>query len=226
MKVLQILTLLFFIFLTIAKASSDVNPPNGYVVEGRVKVEGMGSRDVKSKTSDIKVSLDGGQKVTSTRKDGYFLFEGVTAGTHLLEVSAMGYYFSPVRVNVSAKLNGQVRALAVDTGRYYSEPLLVLKPLREDVFYAKREPFSAMAGRYLKSPQGIWIGFMVVAFLILPRPKDWNDAEMEKAQTEMGNQPVPSFSSLLERLQAEPTKLGEKGPTAAKHKQAKRFQRR
>ncbi|CAM6114541.1 unnamed protein product [Calypogeia fissa] len=60
---------------------------------------------------------------------------------------------------------------------------------------------------------------------IAPRLKDWTDAEMEKAQTEMGNQPTPSFSSLLERLQAEPT-LGEKGPTAATHKQAKRFQRR
>ncbi|CAM6099930.1 unnamed protein product [Calypogeia fissa] len=107
MKVLQILTLLLFIFLAIGKASSDVNPPNGYVVEGRVKVEGMGSRDFKSKTSDVKVSLDGGQQVTSTRRDG------------------------------------------------------------EDVFYAKRDPFSAMAGR-----------FVAVAFLILPRLKDWNDAEM------------------------------------------------
>jgi hypothetical protein len=51
---------------------------------------------VVSKTSNIKVVLNGGQKLSFVRSDGSFAFQGVPAGTHLLEVVALGYFFSPV----------------------------------------------------------------------------------------------------------------------------------
>ncbi|CAM6083342.1 unnamed protein product [Calypogeia fissa] len=202
-----------FTFLTIANAAPIVTPPtktstsaaaaasgsdaaDGYVVEGRIKVEGMGARVLSSKTANIRVVWNGGQKVTYVRPDGYFAFPSVKAGTHLLEVSALGYYFSPVRVDVSARLHGQVRALAVETRRYYADAL-VLEPLKEDVYYEKREPFSAMS--LLKSPMGLMVGFMVVALFLLPKLMDSIDPEeMKRVQEEMRNQPTPSFTSLLQ----------------------------
>lgn len=196
------IVVLLFSFHAIANAASVLTTPSssaghdGYVVEGRVKVEGLGARVFPSKTVNIHVIWNGGQQVTYVRPDGYFAFQGVTAGTHLLEVSALGYAFSPMRVDVSARLHGQVRALAVETRRYYSD-VLVLEPMREEVYYERREPFSAIA--LVKSPMGLMVGFMVVALVLLPRLMDSIDPEeMKRVQEEMRNQPAPSLSNLLQ----------------------------
>jgi hypothetical protein len=148
-----------------------------------------------SKTSNIKVVLNGGQKLSFVRSDGSFAFQGVPAGTHLLEVVALGYFFSPVRVDVSSRLQGQVRASLVETGRSLPDSL-VLEPLREEYYYEKREPFSAMG--LLKSPMGLMIGFMVVCVFLLPKLMDQIDPEeMKRVQEEMRNKPSP-LSNLLQ----------------------------
>jgi hypothetical protein len=150
---------------------------------------------VVSKTSNIKVVLNGGQKLSFVRSDGSFAFQGVPAGTHLLEVVALGYFFSPVRVDVSSRLQGQVRASLVETGRSLPDSL-VLEPLREEYYYEKREPFSAMG--LLKSPMGLMIGFMVVCVFLLPKLMDQIDPEeMKRVQEEMRNKPSP-LSNLLQ----------------------------
>ncbi|KAL3679885.1 hypothetical protein R1sor_022841 [Riccia sorocarpa] len=195
----QISTLVLVCLIFTFASANSVTPPktsSSYAVEGRVKVEGIAAKVPASKTANIKVVLNAGQQVTFIRPDGYFSFQGVAAGTHLLEVVAMGYYFSPVRVDVSARLHGQVRAVAVETRRTLSEAL-VLEPLREEFYYERREPFSLVG--LLKSPMGLMVGFMVVAVFLLPKLMESIDPEeMKRVQEEMRNQPTPSFNSLLQ----------------------------
>ncbi|KAH9566708.1 hypothetical protein CY35_04G143000 [Sphagnum magellanicum] len=176
------------------QSSPPTSNNEGYVVEGRVKMQALAGKGV-SKTSNIKVVLNGGQKLSFVRSDGSFAFQGVPAGTHLLEVVALGYFFSPVRVDVSSRLQGQVRASLVETGRSLPDSL-VLEPLREEYYYEKREPFSAMG--LLKSPMGLMIGFMVVCVFLLPKLMDQIDPEeMKRVQEEMRNKPSP-LSNLLQ----------------------------
>uniref|UniRef100_A0A0D6QXM7 ER membrane protein complex subunit 7 beta-sandwich domain-containing protein n=1 Tax=Araucaria cunninghamii TaxID=56994 RepID=A0A0D6QXM7_ARACU len=131
----------------------------------------------------------------SSGQMAFFSFYNVPAGTHLIEVVAMGYFFSPVRVDVSARLHGKVQAYQTENRRLLNE--LVLEPLREEYYYEKREPFSPMA--LLKSPMGLMVGFMVVAVFLLPKLMESIDPEeMKRAQEEMRNQPGPSFANLLQ----------------------------
>lgn len=144
--------------------------------------------------SNVKVILNGGQRVTFLRPDGYFSFHNVPAGTHLIEVDAIGYYFSPVRVDVSARNPGKILAALTENRRSLSE--LVLEPLREEQYYEIREPFSIMS--LVKSPMGLMMGFMLIVVFLMPKlMENMDPEEMRRAQEEMRNQGVPSLSSLL-----------------------------
>ncbi|KAF3528302.1 hypothetical protein DY000_02036829, partial [Brassica cretica] len=147
-----------------------------------------------AKFSNIKVVLNGGQNISFLRPDGYFTFHKVPAGTHLIEVYALGFFFSPVRVDVSARHHGKVQATLTETRRSLTE--LVLEPLRADQYYELREPFNVMA--ILKSPMGLMVGFMVVVVFLMPKLMENIDPEeMKRTQEELRNQGVPSLSSLL-----------------------------
>ncbi|CAH2077277.1 unnamed protein product [Thlaspi arvense] len=147
-----------------------------------------------AKFSNIKVVLNGGQHITFLRPDGYFTFHKVPAGTHLIEVHALGYFFSPVRVDVSARHRGKVQATLTEIRRSLTE--LVLDPLRPEYYYEMREPFSPMA--IVKSPMGLMVGFMVVVVFLMPKLMENIDPEeMKRTQEELRNQGVPSLSSLL-----------------------------
>ncbi|ESQ46672.1 hypothetical protein EUTSA_v10000323mg [Eutrema salsugineum] len=169
---------------------------DSYKITGRVRIPP--SRGIvighTAKFSNVKVILNGGQNLTFLRPDGYFTFHKVPAGTHLIEVSAMGYLFSPVRVDVSARHRGKVQATLTETRRSLTE--LVLEPLREEQYYEVREPFSILS--IVKSPMGLMVGFMVVVVFLMPKLMENIDPEeMKQAQEEMRRQGVPSLSSLL-----------------------------
>nr|KJB06384.1 hypothetical protein B456_001G035100 [Gossypium raimondii] len=173
--------------LTISSGSGD-----GYTINGRVKIpQGFA---LPGKTSNVKVILNGGQIVTYLRPDGYFSFQNIPAGTHLIEVAAIGYFFSPVRVDVSARNPGKVQAALTENRRGLSE--LVLEPLRDEQYYEIREPFSIMS--VVKSPMGLMVGFMLVVVFLMPKlVENMDPEEMRRAQEEMRNQGVPSLASLL-----------------------------
>jgi len=169
---------------------------DGYTITGRVKIDGMGLKGFgfPAKLSNTKIILNGGQRVSFPRADGYFSFHDVPAGTHLIEVAAMGYFFSPVRVDISARNPGKVQAALTENRRVLLE--LVLEPLREEHYYEIREPFSVMS--LLKSPMGLMTGFMLVVVFLMPKlMENMDPEEMKRAQEEMRNQGVPSLSSLL-----------------------------
>ncbi|KAG2298702.1 hypothetical protein Bca52824_035174 [Brassica carinata] len=167
---------------------------DSYTITGRVNIPPSNVIGHTAKFSNVKVILNGGQSVTFLRPDGYFTFHKVPAGTHLIEVSAMGYFFSPVRVDVSARHHGKVHATLTETRRSLTE--LVLEPLREEQYYEIREPFSILS--IVKSPMGLMVGFMVVVVFLMPKLMENIDPEeMKQAQEEMRRQGVPSLSSLL-----------------------------
>ncbi|KAK8991712.1 hypothetical protein V6N11_062710 [Hibiscus sabdariffa] len=105
----------------------------------------------------------------------------------------MGYLFSPVRVDFSARNPGKVQAALTENRRGLSE--LVLEPLREEHYYEVREPFSIMS--LLKSPMGLMLGFMLVVAFFMPKLVESMDAEeMRRVQEEMRGQGVPSLSGM------------------------------
>nr|CAB3468530.1 unnamed protein product [Digitaria exilis] len=204
-------------------AANQAGSGEGYTIAGRIKIDGANVKGfgLPAKTSNTKVILNGGQRVTFARPDGYFalcswysvssafytvlsllldhiyLSHNVPAGTHLIEVSSIGYFFSPVRVDISARNPGYIQAALTETRRALNE--LVLEPLKEEQYYEVREPFSVMS--LLKSPMGLMVGFMVLMVFVMPKMMENIDPEeMKQAQEQMRNNPV-SFSSLLSRAQ-------------------------
>ncbi|KAL2489548.1 hypothetical protein Fot_42840 [Forsythia ovata] len=189
-------TLIFLsLILLLLPAALAISPENveGYNINGRVKFPGsVTGPGLPPKISNVKVILNGGQRVTFLRPDGYFSFHNVPAGTHLIEVAAIGYFFSPVRVDVSARNPGKVQAALTENRRVLSE--LVLEPLREELYYEIREPFSIMS--IVKSPMGLMVGFMVIVMFLMPKLVDAE--EMKRAQEEMRNQGgAPSLANFL-----------------------------
>ncbi|KAK3130916.1 hypothetical protein QOZ80_6BG0499610 [Eleusine coracana subsp. coracana] len=183
-----------------AAAAAQAGSGEGYTIAGRIKIEGASAKGfgLPAKTSNTKVILNGGQRVTFARPDGYFAFHNVPAGTHLIEVSSVGYFFSPVRVDISARNPGYIQAALTETRRVLNE--LVLEPLKEEQYYEIREPFSIMS--LLKSPMGLMVGFMVIMVFVMPKMMENIDPEeMRQAQEQMRNSPV-SFSGLLARAQS------------------------
>ncbi|XP_015886640.2 ER membrane protein complex subunit 7 homolog [Ziziphus jujuba] len=177
--------------LAISHSSGD-----GYTIHGRVKIPSIGSKGygLPGKISNIKVILNGGHKITFLRPDGFFSFHNVPAGTHLIEVAAIGYFFSPVRVDVSARNPGKVQAALTENRRGLNE--FVLEPLSEEQYYEIREPFSIMS--VVKSPMGLMVGFMLIVVFLMPKlVENMDPEEMRRAQEEMRNQGVPSIANLL-----------------------------
>ncbi|GMQ03029.1 hypothetical protein CsSME_00048996 [Camellia sinensis var. sinensis] len=119
----------------------------------------------------------------------YAQSHNVPTGTHLIEVAANGYFFSPVRVDVSARNPGKVQAALTENRRGLTE--LVLEPLREEQYYEIREPFSIMS--LVKSPMGLMMGFMLIMVFLMPKlVENMDPEEMKRAQ-----EGVPSLANML-----------------------------
>ncbi|GMQ03028.1 hypothetical protein CsSME_00048996 [Camellia sinensis var. sinensis] len=191
-SILLKLSLLLFCFSLLSSALA-ITPGtgDGYSINGRVKIPSLGAKGfgLPGKLSNVKVTLNGGQRVTFLKPDGYFSFHNVPTGTHLIEVAANGYFFSPVRVDVSARNPGKVQAALTENRRGLTE--LVLEPLREEQYYEIREPFSIMS--LVKSPMGLMMGFMLIMVFLMPKlVENMDPEEMKRAQ-----EGVPSLANML-----------------------------
>ncbi|XP_010241615.1 PREDICTED: ER membrane protein complex subunit 7 homolog [Nelumbo nucifera] len=197
-KLILFITVLLHFCSSILPSAAAISSgaSDGYTINGRVKVEGMGVKGftLPGKISNAKVILNGGQNVTYLRPDGYFSFHNIPAGTHLIEVAALGFFFSPVRVDVSARNPGKVQAALTENRKGLNE--LILEPLREEQYYEIREPFSIM--NVIKSPMGLMVGFMLIVVFLMPKlMENMDPEEIRRAQEEMRSQGVPSLANLI-----------------------------
>lgn len=56
-------------------------------------------------------TLDGGREIVSfCRKDGTFTVYGLPPGVHMLDVVALGWHFPQVKLDVSSRGSGRIRA--------------------------------------------------------------------------------------------------------------------
>ncbi|KAG6478804.1 hypothetical protein ZIOFF_062248 [Zingiber officinale] len=123
-------------------------------------------------------------------------FHNVPSGTHLIEVAELGYFFSPVRVDISARNPGNIHAALTENRKVLYE--LILEPLREEQYYEIREAFSIWS--VVKSPMGLMLGFTLLVIFVMPKLMDSIDPEeMKRAQEEMRAQGIPSISNMLAR---------------------------
>lgn len=175
--------------------SSIAGNVDGYTISGRVKIPGVSAKGIglPGKLSDVKVILNGGKRVSFLGIDGYFSFNDVPAGTHLIEVNAIGYFFSPVRVDVSARYPGKVKATFTENRKGLNE--LVLEPLREEQYFEIRKPFSIMS--IIKSQMGLMVGLVMFVMFVLPKMVENIDPEdVKRGHEEMRNKGVPFYSLL------------------------------
>ncbi|KAK9806592.1 hypothetical protein WJX73_005689 [Symbiochloris irregularis] len=101
------------------------------------------------------LTLDGGQQVYAwPQASGRFAFHEVPAGSHLLDILAVGAVYPEVLASP-----------------------LILKPLSKAEYFEKRQPFSLWS--LAKSPYGLMIGFGLFAVFVLPKLK--MDPEEEAA---------------------------------------------
>ncbi|KAL8245064.1 hypothetical protein R6Q59_011322 [Mikania micrantha] len=151
------------------------------------------------KANNARVILNGGQKVTFVKPDGYFTLDfiflitpnflnnplqshNVHAGTTLLQlrpVADPGFFSNDVtvRVDVSARNPGKVQAALTENRRGLNE--LGLEPLREEQYYESNV-----------TDDWIYDGGDVL-------DAQTNPEEIRKAQEEMRNQGFPSLANLM-----------------------------
>ena len=189
---IRILTLLSF-SIVVGDEDRDAEGPSLHQVEGKVYPP-----DPKPENWlwETRILVDGGKRQAFIREDNTFIVYGLSAGSHLLEVSNPDYMFEPVRVDINAK--GRTRARKVNNVQptqvdQVTYPLR-LKHLGTHRFFRKREEWRATD--IFRNPM-IWmmaLSLIFVSFL----PKMMNDPEtkreLEQIQQTMNVQNhVPEF---------------------------------
>mmetsp|Transcript_23467 Transcript_23467/g.40117 ORF Transcript_23467/g.40117 Transcript_23467/m.40117 type:complete len:180 (+) Transcript_23467:20-559(+) len=120
------------VFISICSGESVKGP---YTVQGKLtQVENP---------SDMRVQLIGNNGVYSaiTRLDGSFVVRDVPPGAFLLDVLSVKYNFTTIRVDVSAKYNGKVKARPLHEPNNFITYPLELKPSGHYQFIQHRKPY-------------------------------------------------------------------------------------
>lgn len=154
-----------------------------YEIRGQVQLPGHISIPA---TAPVFLTLNGGQHLTQVRADGSFVFPDVAPGAHLLEVSCTELTFRPVRVDISVRHSGKIKARYADGSRAPLAYPLVLAPERRTQYYEIREPFNLMA--MLSSPMVLMALFTVAMLFVMPKMMDGMDPEqLKQFQKAQGN---------------------------------------
>ena len=124
-------------------------------------------------------------------------------GSYIVEVLNPNYLIAPIRVEISSKASGRIRARKVD----YVQPnevMLVKYPLIFRIadrtnFFEKRETWHVTD--IFKSPMVPMLVLPIFFMLVLPKIKDMQDPEtkkeLEDASKMMQNPQMPDMSDML-----------------------------
>ena len=125
------------------------------------------------------------------------------SGSYIVSVHNPNYLIPPIRVEISSKAGGKVRARKVDFVQP-NEVMLVKYPLifrinEKTDFFEKRETWHITD--VFKSPMVPMLILPVFFMLLLPKIKDMQDPEtkkeLEEASKMMSNPQMPDMSDML-----------------------------
>jgi hypothetical protein len=108
-------------------------PPARLIVDGRL-VTG-------SALHEVRVVLNDGEYTAIPRQDGSFVFLTVAPGSYLLEVHDVHNVWPMVRVDVSAKSAGKIRAILTHTKEPMALPITLEPVLVKPKWFEVRPPF-------------------------------------------------------------------------------------
>ncbi|KAL6043911.1 ER membrane protein complex subunit 7 [Balamuthia mandrillaris] len=159
-----------------------------YEVHGRVVAA--------TNTTRIILHGNGGQlSQLPTTKDGLFRIKDLPSGAYLLEVVSNEHLYPLLRVDVSAKHNGKVKArLAGDSAKSKSLSYpLNIEPLAPMQFFEERKGFNFL--ELFKNPMVIMMGVTLVMILVVPKLMDSEAMKEAQAQAQ-GQNPLANLEML------------------------------
>jgi len=153
---------------------------DAFKIEGKVVGHNRNANEGKDEVLLLLQADDGEQYQAFLRKDGVFIFDEVGAGSYLLQVLSTQYSFSNVRIDVSSRNNGQVRAFKAEPGSSSKEAAVLPYPLKLEPdrimdYFMVREGFQIMS--LLKNPMLIMLGVTLIMTLVLPKMMSSIDPE-------------------------------------------------
>ncbi|KAL1520385.1 hypothetical protein AB1Y20_021971 [Prymnesium parvum] len=164
--------LLSLLSLHTLSAASDVIVSN---IEGRLNTD--------LPLDGVRVVLNGGAYSAIPRQDGSFVVHSVRPGAYLLEVQDVQSIWPMVRLDVSGKAAGKLRALLTHNRQPVPFPLPLEPLVAKPVFFEKREGFQWSS--LLMNPMAIMMGVTLLIMVVFPKMMANMDPEQLKEMQQM-----------------------------------------
>jgi len=168
----KLLPLLLFAIARSCLAADDQRRPG---VEGRLVTDGS--------LTEVRVVLNRGEYSAIPRQDGSFVFHALPPGGYHLEVYDTQRTWPTVRVDVSAKTQGKMRALLTHNRLPLPFPIHIEPLVATPTFFEKREGFKISS--ILMNPMALMMGFTLLIMLVMPKMMANMDPEQLKEMQQM-----------------------------------------
>ncbi|KAI9332359.1 hypothetical protein BDR26DRAFT_1010578 [Obelidium mucronatum] len=154
-------------------------------------------------TPTTRVSLNGGAQLAFVASDGFFVFNNVEEGVHLIEVLSRDYYFPKVRVAVSGEnMAASIHADGTNwnsAGPEMKLPLEIPAKVILDPFTPR--PKLTLMALLMGNPMLLMMGGTFALFFFLPKLMEGMDPEeLKKIQENRSAQPKMEMPDVSESL--------------------------
>lgn len=168
-------------------SGGDVAAGSTFKINGKVQLP-----ERTSKPLSARVSVDGGLITGLLRIDGTFVIYDVPSGVHTVEVLTPDYTFDPIRIDVSGRERGKVKATSLLADTYEKMPYpLIFRPISKPEYYEKRQPWSIKP--MLSNPMVWLLGGTFIMILFFQRmmanmdPAELEEMKRMQSSMSMGN---------------------------------------
>lgn len=145
----------------------------------------------------------GSQRRTHCLVDGSFRFQGLAAGSYVLDVGSLRYMYPQYRVDVPDKAGAPVEVSFLSGSKATLLQPPVLQPLGEMKYYQPRKPIDIRG--LLLSPYGIMVAVAIFVIIVMPSMK-MDPEEYKKLQEEMKDSPWAGMMGLPKETASGPAK--------------------
>jgi len=221
---LRILTIVLLTFsshiLTVFGDSSaeDIDGTHWYSIEGRV------SPPEKKSPSDwfvnTQIVVNGGEHIGFLREDGSFIVQGISSGSHIVEVLHSQVHYESTRVDITSK--GKIRARKVNHLQpsqvsHVTYPLR-FNPLGAYRYFQVREQWRITD--VLLSPMVLMMVLPLILIVILPKMMSDPETRREMEQVSLPKYEMPEMSEMLTSFFGGGSASGKSKEDASERKKA------